>query len=274
MVGASGAMMGLSGCKAGMHPDDFRIEIKDIVEPHNVDYTRTDLTPQALEERMKEADRNFLEPRTYGKVYLSYEICMDSISERNGYEALWRASRACAWIARNKNEDRSRRLHFAGKGIGIGEEATRRSSTKPEAHYYYAMCMGAMADLTRDPSKDFLREMRDAMAIALKLNEKVDSCGPHRFLGNLYVETSEYPSWALGTMEEGLAHLKRATEVCPEFGENHLAYATALIEAGDIAQARAELEKVETCPKPKDHSTEHDEWLTSAAVLLADLQGK
>lgn len=264
----------LAGCRSGPHPADFRIELGDMVNPHLFKYERTDLTPQKLEERMKEADANYAEPRTYGRVYLSYENCLNSISERNDYEALWRAARACAWIARQENLDHSVRLQFAGKGIGIGEEATKRASTKPESHYYYALCLGALADLTRDPAKEDLRQMRNVMDIALRLDEKLDHCGPLRFLGDLYVSTSAYPSWALGTMDEGLAHLKRATELCPDFGENHLAYATALIEADEIEPARAELEKVQLCPTPRDHSTEHLTWLTEATELLTNLQSK
>ena len=45
---------------------------------------------------------------------------------------------------------------------------------------------------------------------------------------------------AVGTVEEGLAMLQRATEQCPDFAENHLAYAKALVKDEQYAEARAE----------------------------------
>lgn len=263
------------GCR-GFNPDDFDvIDMDQVADPHNFKYDPQNLTPQALEDRMKEADQLFAEPRSFGKVLASYEICLKSISERNNYAALWRGARACAWIALN-DDSKARRLEYAMKGRKIGREATRRtgSDIQPESHYYYALCLGAQAEVSGDPSRAFLEHMRDEMKIVVSLGETIDHCGPHRFLGDLYVKSSEYPLHAVGTLEEGLRHLKRAAEICPDYGENHLAYATALASEKETELARAELEKVMASPKPRDRSAEHHAWLVKATALLTDLQGK
>jgi hypothetical protein len=86
------------------------------------------------------------------------------------------------------------------------------------------------------------------------------------------VDTSDYPLWAVGTYEQGLEHLRKATEGCPDFGENHLTYAKALLEDGREQEARKALQKVIACPTPPDYSAEHKAWLEEATELLTDLQ--
>jgi hypothetical protein len=234
-------------------------------------YEEAKLGPQALADRMEEIDSSYAEPRTPSKVQYSYETALASISRENGYDALWRGARACAWIGLN-DPDRSRRVEYAKKGILMGKEAIRRTSTKVESHYYYALSLGALADTQRNQvDRNFVRQMRDEVVIAKAIDESYDHCGPLRFLGQMMVETDGYHIWQVGSMEQGQELLKRATELCPDFGENHLAYAKALIKDELPDKARAPLEKVLACPRPKDYSAEHEAWLEEATSLLTDL---
>jgi tetratricopeptide (TPR) repeat protein len=153
----------------------------------------------------------------------------------------------------------------------MGREAMKKDSARVETHYYLALCYAHWADVRKKASRDLVREMRDRMAFACALDEKFDFCGPHRFLGNLMIETSQYPVWAVGSFAEGLKHLKDATRLCPDYGENHLEYAKALLEDGEKEEARAELEKVLAAPRPPDRSAEHDAWISEATTLLRDL---
>jgi hypothetical protein len=252
--------------------DAFHTDMEDIVEPSRLKYENTNLSASALEERMKEIDASFAEPRTPAKVKLSHETSMQSISKVNGYAALWRGARACAWLARN-DSDRSERKRFAEAGMSMGKEAVKRSSTLVESYYYYALSLGAFAELKGTPTRDTVREMRDTVVMALALDPKYDHCGPHRFLGLLMVKSADFPLYAVGTTQEGLKHLETATTECSDYAENNLVYAEALKLEGQYAQAREELEKVIVSARPKDRSAEHDAWLEQANELLQDLQG-
>lgn len=260
------------GCKGLESPEDLEVvDFESVLDPRHLKYEPVDLTPQALEDRMKEADQFYAEPRSFGKVLASLETCMKSISEVNHYEALWRGARACAWIALEEKEPAERRREYADKGIRIGREAIRRASARVESHYFYALCLGARSNLNREASRDTLHLMRDEMKIAQALDEKFDFCGPHRFLGELYIKTDPYPTYGVGSLEQGFTHLKRAVELCPDYGENHLVYATALADDGQTEQARVELSQVMKCPTPRDRSAEHDAWLTRATALLSEM---
>jgi hypothetical protein len=252
--------------------DAFHTDMEDIVEPSRLKYEETNLSPSALDDRMREIDASFAEPRTPAKVYLSYETSIQSISKVNGYAALWRGARACVWLAMN-HSDRGERKRFAEAGISMGREAVKRSSNIVEPYYYLALSLGVFAELKGTPTRDTVREMRDMIVMAMALDEKYDDCGPHRFLGLLMVKSEGYPLYAVGTPEQGLKHLEMAVKECPDYGENHLSYAEALKQEGHDALAREELEKVIASARPKDRSAEHDAWLERANDLLQDLQG-
>ncbi|MBI4601225.1 MAG: hypothetical protein HY721_04610 [Planctomycetes bacterium] len=270
----AGLFLALGGCGAPM--DVVIPDMEDILWDHHFKYETQDLTPAALEERMREIDEYYAEPRSYGKLYLSYETSLKSISPVNGYEALWRGARACAAIALDEKEPRERRLEFAGKGIAIAREAVKKMSHRVEPYYYHALSIGALADVRQDATRDQLTKMKELMKLAIAIDEKFDYAGPHRFLGQLITEVNRKGLliYSLGSDEEGLGHLKRSIELFPEYGENHLAYARALAAEEEVELARAELERTMTSPRPRDRSAEHQAWLEEATALLTDLQGK
>jgi tetratricopeptide (TPR) repeat protein len=223
---------------------------------------------------MKEIDKAFAEPRSPGSVLVSYEESRGSISQVNNYAALWRGTRACAWLAMFESE-RARREKFALEGIKMGSAAAQKLSSRVESYYYLALCQEAMVDLRGVAfNPGLLKEIEKNLSLAIALDETFDTCGPHRHLGNLQVKVERFPLYGIGGMVEALEHLKKSTEVCPGYGENHLDYAQALVEAHQYDLARAELEKVMDSKIPKDRSAEHEGWLSRANEMLIDIQGK
>ncbi|HVR76045.1 MAG TPA: hypothetical protein VMT52_17065 [Planctomycetota bacterium] len=262
-------ILAAAGCRG---IDVLAPQIPEIVgDPFH--YEVKNLSAAQLEEGMKAIDLNFQEPRYFGKVNHSYADCLQYISKENDYAALWRGARACAWIAMDESLPRSQRKEFASNGIKIGRESVLKTSAQAESHYYLALCMGAFSDISGTATREWVRSIAYHSKMALELDEKLDNCGPHRVLGQLMVETDEYPTYAVGTLEQGLIYLKKATVLCPDYGENHLVYAKALKLDDQLDLARAELEKVVTSPKPRDRSAEHQAWLEDANRLLTDIQG-
>jgi hypothetical protein len=262
-------VLAAAGCRG---IDVLAPQIPEIVgDPFH--YEVKNLSAAQLEEGMKAIDLNYQEPRSLAKVNHSYADCLQYISKENDYAALWRGARACAWIALNESLPRSERKKYAMDGVKIGREAVLKTSAKAEPHYYLALCMGAFSDISGSATREWVREIAYHTKMALELDERFDNCGPHRVLGQLMVKTDEYPTYAVGTLEQGLIHLQKATVLCPDYGENHLVYAKALRLDNQVDQARAELEKVVASPKPRDRSAEHQAWLEDANRLLTDIQG-
>jgi hypothetical protein len=196
----AGAGFLAGGC--GTPVDVMAPDLDTMMNEHHLQYETQDLTAQALEDRIKEIDGYYAEPRSFGKLLTSYETCLKSISAVNDYAALWRGARACAAIALDRNEVRSRRMEYAGKGIGLAREAMRKTSHRVEPYYYHALCLSAVADLRQDATRDQLRRMRDDMMLAKSIGEppgarpglrrrKRDRPGPRRDREGARVAASE-----------------------------------------------------------------------------------
>jgi len=235
-----------------------------------------ELDADVLAERIASIDEHYTEPRRPGtKVEYSLETALLSVSPVNKYEALWRAVRACAWLAHN-HTDRAERLKFATQGQRLGREAILRIGYRVETHYYLAQCLAAQAKEEALPSNDLIEAMalRIRIAYAMPAGKTFDSCGPARFLGTLMVETQDAGfGYTVGTLEEGLAILRDACEKCPTFGENWLRLAQALNKAEEFGEAGDALTQVLRLEAPPDHSWEHGRWLEEAQVLQAELAG-
>jgi tetratricopeptide (TPR) repeat protein len=245
------------------------VQLEDVLDrPYN--FIETNLTASALEKQMQKVDEQYREPRTPKSVEYSLETAELSISHENGYEALWRAARACAWLARNLS-NYSERVRYADKGMRIGKEATKRLSNRAEPYYYFALATAALCEARRNCAPEFVKNMAYNIRMAISLDERFDHAGGHRFLGKLITETYAMPIVAFATLEKGIEHLERAVALSPEFGENHLFLAEALIEDEQHDAARRALLRVLESPIPPDHTKEHDTWLSKAQVLLSKL---
>ncbi len=269
-IGLLGALMAVAVSCSDTPPI---VELESIVNP-SLPYEPAALTESALAKRMKEIDQQYAEPRTPAGVKLSRETSLHSISSVNNYGALWRGARACAWLANHST--RGEQEAYAKQGVWWGKEAVSKakSSVHAESYYYYGLNLKRLFEIRRmKPDKLALRT-KEHLSMAYYLDSTLDHCGPARELGELLVATREYPLLSIGTAEEGMAYLRQATEECPQFGGNHLAYAGALLEIGDFDGARAALDQLMALPSPPDHSADHVEWLAQASRLYNDLPGK
>ena len=237
-----------------------------------------DLDPAELAARIDEIDALWREPRSVERVTASLDLAVRSVSSRNHHAAAWRAVRACAWLGRHHDE-REARLEASARGIALGKAAVELSRAKrvrphaardAEPNYFLALAMGAYCEEKGTCDTSFVRAMHDRASAARMAEPGLDHCGPARFLGKLIVETADYPGYALGDLEDGVALLREALAACPDFPENALFLAEALIELGDDDEARALIERVLASRAPSDHSAEHGEWIARARELAGE----
>lgn len=262
------ALLIVAGCSSA----EGLVELEDVMERNQLKYEVAQLSKAALEKRMKEIDDAYAEPRTPASVNLSLETSSLSISQENGYGALWRGARACAWLARHA-VSRAQKEDYAFKGIAFGREAVKRASTLAESYYYLALNEGILLEMRDYSLRRFARDMKGHLLMARSLDPGLDHCGPQRALGRLMVKTRKFPSYGTGDYQGGIRQLEEARERCPTFGANHLELAEALIEGGEHARARAVLNEMVDLPHPPDHSADHQRWLARASELLSDLPG-
>ena len=234
-------------------------------------FVESSLDDDALAVWIEHCDELYTEPRTVEKVTASFKFALGSLTSRDGHAAAWRVLRASAWLARNHPE-RERRLEHGRRGIAVGLEALGRgTSESARTHYQLALTMGAFCEVKGTCDTAFVRRMRNHAKTAQADDPGVDHCGPGRFLGKLIVETLDYPGYSLGTLEEALELLSTAVHGCPDFAENGLFLAEALIEDGDDEEAGRALRCVIASRAPADHTVEHATWVKRARELLEEL---
>jgi len=269
-----GLLSGLSGC-----------HLAELVEPENIilseatDYEPTDLSARSLEERMVQIDELYVEPRTTAKVNFSLETSLASVSQVNQYEALWRAARACAWLAQNADTRRDRE-EYARRGVRLGSEARRRTSHRVEAFYYLSLCQIRLDQVAVGFQRRQGREAENNLKIAVTLDASFDQCGPQRELAQLLLAAHDArqhgakrdKGWA--SLQGALKHAGLATDGCPDYAGNQLVAAKVFEASGDYAMARASVENVLGAQRLPDYSAEHEHSLNEANEMLITLQGK
>jgi tetratricopeptide (TPR) repeat protein len=188
---------------------------------------------------------------------------------RDDYDAQWQAAQALAFLAENEARPESRR-ESARQGIIFARHARELKPEGAEGHYWYALCVGFLADVDRSYGLDAVGEMEAALKRAIELDERYDLAGPLRVLGILHLRTPLPPA-SIGSPRKGLKLLQRAVELFPDYPENYLYLAEALRDNGRADEAKAALRKVLEAEPWPDQQFESGQWKTEAQKLLQTL---
>lgn len=151
-------------------------------------------------------------------------------------------ARACFDFAEFATND-TQRAQLAQLGIKACRAVLRRAPNNMEAHYNLGLNLGQLARTKSLGALSIVDEMEVEFTAARALDEKFDYAGPDRTLGMLYLEAPSTIS--IGNRIKARTHLRRAAELAPEFPENRLSLAEALVTWRDRESARKELEALE-----------------------------
>ncbi|MEM7676375.1 MAG: hypothetical protein AAF449_10270 [Myxococcota bacterium] len=159
-------------------------------------------------------------------------------AQPNHGEAAWRAARALYLQTYATSDDHGKRTE---RCLDVSAVATAYSD-RAEAHYYKALCMGARANARQIEGLDLVPRMEEAGKAALAADQGIEHAGPHRLLGGIYLFAPAWPA-SIGDLDLALEHLNAAVELAPDWAENHLLLAHALVEDEQYAEGRAALNR-------------------------------
>ena len=154
----------------------------------------------------------------------------------------WQFARACFDWAEFATNDKQR-AQIAQLGIKASRELLARSANSLQGHYYLGLNLGQLARTKSLGALPIVDEMEIEFKAARVLDEKFDFAGPDRTLGLLYFDAPSIGS--IGSRSKARTHLQRAVELAPEFPENRLSLAEALVRWRDLEGARRELDALE-----------------------------
>ena len=154
-------------------------------------------------------------------------------------EALWRVARAIYYQTMTAPKEGLPAM--AARCMQFGALAVKHSQ-RAEAHFYYALCMGARAQAVNLEGLGLIGNMVKAAEAAVAADPKAIHGGPHRLLGGIYLHAPAWPT-SCGDSETAVEHLQKAVALDPTWPENHLILAEALLAEDREDEARAALSK-------------------------------
>jgi tetratricopeptide (TPR) repeat protein len=167
------------------------------------------------------------------------------VAAAGDYEALWRMSRAHFFLGQEaKDKDEARSHHRAG--IDSGRRAARASRQSVEGHFWLGVNLALLAQLEKPfgAVRHALRAKR-ALKRAAALDPSYHSAGPLRVLARL---EAKLPSLLGGGIKRARPHFEEAIRLSPSNTVTRIYFAEALLECGDTAHAREELETILATP--------------------------
>jgi tetratricopeptide (TPR) repeat protein len=190
---------------------------------------------------------------------------------RGDYDALWRAARACAWLAEDFG-DKMTREQFAYHGIGYAKAAVALEPHRVEGHYYLGINIGLSATTKTIGAYNMVPQVRDEAKAAVKYDETFDHAGPLRLLGSVYAKAPPWPA-SIGDTDEAKKYLSRAVKLAPGYPENHLLYGDALDADGNAQEALRQYKQVVESPCDAGYAHRLQRWRRSAQQAIQKLSG-
>lgn len=170
-----------------------------------------------------------------------------AVSEKDVKSALRAAN--CYLSLATAGTDPSLRLADARTGRQLARMGVERDPGNGLAHYLYAYLTGLEA--ANDPLRglQLVSVIEQEALLAAGLAPSIDNGGPYRMLGELYLRAPGIPI-SIGDVDKAIDAYRQAMTMAPGFHENQLGLAEALLQAGDAADACAQLHALLTGMPP------------------------
>ncbi len=237
----------------------------------------TDTEMDEVQRQVEEADKLWMERATPGNAGKSLgDLRLALKLAPYNVQALWRAARACAWLAEQAGDakDKPQQLKIADEGVGYAQRCTFVDPDRKEGHYYMALCYAMHADAVPSQGLALVPKMVKELKKADEpIGGGIDHSGPDRVLGLIYLNAPPWPT-SVGDVDEAVDKLENACDQNPGFPENHLALAEAYIKTRKYKDARKHLERVLAAEPAPDWAAELPKLKQRAEQFMKKLPAK
>jgi tetratricopeptide (TPR) repeat protein len=175
--------------------------------------------------------------------------------EKPGFEAAWRAARACFWIC-DRTTNEATDLKWGKRGYEWGEKAITADPGRVEGHYFYAICLGEYGkgmSIVKALAKGLGGKYEKACEKAIAINPSYDEGGPERAYGRYWFKLP----WPKYNAEKAEKHLLNAKKLAPQD-------ARSFFYLAEIYQKEKKTDKLTAILDGLDamNGTAGDEWET------------
>jgi tetratricopeptide (TPR) repeat protein len=197
-----------------------------------------------ISEITRRADALYAAREQVENVRASAEL-LQAATGQNSFEVDWRLGRALFFLGQEESEKaQASALH--ARGAEVCKRAARRESGRVEGHFWLGVNLALQAQATNKLVGLFLAlRAKRALRRAVSLDPSYHAAGPLRVLARLQ---HKLPRLFGGGRRRARAAFERAIELAPSNTVTRLYFAEMLLEGGDGARARSELEAILNAP--------------------------
>lgn len=193
--------------------------------------------------------------------------------EKPGFDAAWRASRACFWIC-DRTHNSEIDLKWGKRGVEWAEKAIAANPNAVEGHYYYTVCLGEYGkgmSIVTALAKGLGGKFEAACNKAISINASYDHGSPHRALGR-YWYSLPWPKYSFEKSEKALL---TSMKLAPKAARSYFYLAELYIKEKEYDKARETIAKLDSIDSGyADSVFEHKFFKNMCNDLLVKIQGK
>ncbi len=184
-----------------------------------------------------EIDKQYQQARTLKEFeQIANKIQKILKKEPGNPEWQWRLARSHYSIAKRAEDTKN---HHYDQCIRHSSQALELKPDSSISYFFRALCRGKQGEMNGLwASLRIIGPFEEDMKKALELDPAIEDGGPHRALGNLYLEL---PFFLGGSDDKSVYHFEEAVRQSPDYVENHLGLAQAYYTQNNFALARKSL---------------------------------
>jgi tetratricopeptide (TPR) repeat protein len=223
-------------------------------------------------ELIKKIDHSYSSAKSIDDLHTLEELAKRSLKIYPESDKLhWRLGRVYFKLGK-KLEAEADKTHYFSLCLAQTKKTIEINSQSANGYFFNGLCIGTLGQVqgiwsslaTIDP---FKKDMESTIS----LDPSVEDGGPHRALGNLYLQL---PYILGGNLNSSIIHFQRAIKLGPKLGENYLGLAEAYIENRDFLLAKDILYTLLDMDLSSRKEESVIEWKADAMKLLKKIKSQ
>ena len=219
---------------------------------------------------IEELDHSYSLAKSSDDLYRIEELFRESFKTfSKSDKLLWRLGRVYFKLG-EKSKTKPKKIHFFSLCMAQTKKAIEINSHSANGYFFNGLCNGTLGQTKGIwSSLGIIEPFKKDMETTISLDPSVEEGGPHRALGNLYLEL---PYALGGNLDLSIKHFQKAIKFGSEFGENYIGLAEVYIENGDFILARDILDQLLDMKISSQKKESTFEWRAEALNLLKKIQ--
>lgn len=187
------------------------------------------------------------------------------VTEATNYQLLWRAARAY-YYAGDHASDREKAYYFT-RGVDAGQSAVAQQPESVEGHFWLGANYGGLGEIQGIwQALQLVKQVRESMETALRLQPDYEQGGPYRALGEL---ARQLPGVLGGSRKRAIGYFEQGVRIAPQNLGMRLALARTYLEAGQREAGQRLLADIVQTPVRPDRTQTDTRIQEKARQLLS-----